>query len=283
MTKPARRLPPWFKVRAKTGPGFLSVRKTLKKGGLGTVCESANCPNIWECWNSGTATFMILGDICTRRCAFCSVTKGHPSTVAPGEPGRLAGAAAELTIRHVVITSVTRDDIPDGGASVFAACVAEVKKRSPGCTIEVLVPDFAGRRESLNRVIASKPDVFNHNLETVKSLYPSIRPVASYRRSLGMLKAAAGAGLRTKSGIMVGLGEEPGEVEELMNDLARVHCGILTIGQYLSPSRAHRPVSRFYAGGIRFPCGCGDGCGDREGAFGAACPKFIPRGSSGTR
>ena len=229
--------------------GSASVRhKTkaiLRAAGLHTVCESAQCPNIAECFGNGTAVFLILGDTCTRRCAFCAVKKGIPSLLDPTEPGRVAEAAARFGLKHVVITSVTRDDLPDGGAEIFAEAIKEIRDRLPEATVETLVPDFAGSVEALQKVIAARPNIFNHNVETVPRLYPEVRPGADWNRSLRILETAAVNGLITKSGMMLGMGEKPDEVRTALEELRSVCCKIITLGQYLAPSRKHRPVARY--------------------------------------
>ncbi len=223
------------------------VDALLRRLELHTVCESAKCPNRMECFSRRTATFMLLGDTCTRNCAFCGVAKGIPEAPDEGEPERVAEAAASLGLEHVVMTSVTRDDLEDGGAAHFAAAVTAVKKRLPGATVEVLTPDFRGDLDALRLVLSSGPDVFNHNLETVEALYGRVRPGADYRRSLRLLKEAKSGAPRvsTKSGVMVGLGETREQLRELFRDLAETGCDMLTIGQYLRPSRAQLKVERF--------------------------------------
>lgn len=215
--------------------------------GLHTVCEDANCPNRLECWNSGTATMMIMGDTCTRDCAFCAVTSGTPDKLRRDEPKRVARAARELGLRHLVLTSVTRDDLADGGAGVFADCIAEVRSLLPDTTIEVLIPDFKGDRAALEMVLNAGPDVLNHNIETVRRLQSHIRPQASYDGSMEVLRTAAAwpGGMAVKSGIMVGLGETDSEVYEALHDLHRAGCRLLTIGQYLAPSPDHWPIDRY--------------------------------------
>jgi len=236
---------PWLLARAPVGDRVEALANLLDGLRLHTVCQEALCPNIAECWGSGTATFMILGDVCTRHCRFCAVTPGRPLPPDPGEPGRVAEAAALLGLRHVVITSVARDDLPDGGAAHFAATIRAVRERCPGASVEVLVPDFGGRLAALRTVLDTRPDVFAHNLETVRRLSPLVQARADYQRSLGLLAWAKDAGLTTKSGLMVGLGETRGEVVAAMGDLRRVGCDVLTLGQYLQPTSRHLPVSEY--------------------------------------
>ena len=213
-----------------------------------TVCEEANCPNIGECWDHGTATFMILGDVCTRACAYCNVEHGHPDPVDPDEPMRLAETVHQLDLDYMVVTSVDRDDLPDGGASVFARVIAATRAMAPSCRIETLIPDFSGRIASVDTVLAAQPDVLNHNLETVREQYRRARPGGNYDRALGVLEHANRAHPRatTKSGLMVGLGESWSELVVALTDLRHVGCDIVTIGQYLRPSLAHLPVARYY-------------------------------------
>ena len=241
------RMPRWLHRPIHAGRNLHEVDGILRELELHTVCESAKCPNRMECFSNRTATFMLLGEICTRNCAFCSVAKGIPGEVDVGEPDRVAEAAASMGLRHVVMTSVTRDDLPDGGAGHFASAVREIKRRLPGASVEVLTPDFQGNPEALRVVLTEEPDVFNHNLETVRELYAKVRPRADYATSLGLLRAAkeiSPAGL-TKSGIMVGLGETRPQLSRLFSDLADVGCDMLTIGQYLRPSREQLKVERF--------------------------------------
>lgn len=240
------RLPSWFKVQAKTGPDYLDIKHTMERLELHTICEEARCPNRWECWNARTATFLILGDICTRRCHYCSVETGRPLPVDEREPGRVAEAVQALGLRHAVITSVNRDELPDGGASTFAATIKQTRRLSPTCTIEVLIPDFEGDERALVTVCVEKPDILNHNIETVRRLFPSIRPQGKYQRSIDLLARAKQHGMRTKSGLIVGMGETLDETREVMCDLRAVDCDIITIGQYLQPTRDHLPVARFY-------------------------------------
>jgi lipoic acid synthetase len=244
---PARRLPPWLKVRAPGGAEFLETRATVKTLGLHTVCEEARCPNIGECWSHRTATVMLLGDTCTRNCGFCAVGHGRPLAVDHEEPARVAQAVERLGLRHVVVTSVNRDDLPDGGAAHFARTARAIKARVPDARVEVLVPDFQGDLGAVRTVVASPIDILNHNVETVPRLYKRVRPGARYDRSLGLLAAAraARADCLTKAGLMLGLGEGLAEIDRVFEDLRDVRCDILTLGQYLRPSPEHLPVERF--------------------------------------
>jgi lipoic acid synthetase len=239
------RLPPWFQVRIGAGRTFSRVESVIRERRLHTVCESAACPNRAECWGSGTATFLILGDVCTRNCGFCNVWSGPPHPVDPEEPGRIADAVAALGLCYAVVTSVTRDDLTDGGAGAFAATVRAVRSRVPACRIEVLVPDFQGSAAALDAVLDACPDVLNHNLETVPSRYPAVRPGADFARSLALLERAGRRGIVTKSGLMLGLGERIDEVRGVMAGLRNAGCGILTIGQYLRPRKDRLPVQRY--------------------------------------
>ena len=246
--RPRRRLPDWLKVKAPGGPNYLRLRSLLRAEALNTVCEEAHCPNIGECWDLGTATFMILGDICTRACTYCAVTSGRPLPVDPAEPIRLASSVERMGLQYAVITSVDRDDLPDAGASMFAECIRQIRSRVPGCRIEVLIPDFGGMRESLQMVMDAGPDTLNHNIETVRRVFPRVRARGDYDLSLELL---ARAGMMrpevpTKSGMMVGLGETYSEVIETMRDLRSVDCDLLTIGQYLRPSQKHAPMTRWW-------------------------------------
>ena len=243
---PSRRLPPWFKVRLQTGPDYHDIRRTMDRLKLHTICEEARCPNVWECWNARTATFLILGDICTRRCHYCSVATGRPHAVDHEEPLRVAEAIQALRLRHAVITSVNRDELEDGGASVFADTIRQIRRLIPSCTIEVLIPDFEGNEAALAAVAAERPDILNHNIETVKRLFPSIRPQGKYQRSIELLRRAKQMGMTTKSGLIVGMGESTEEAREVMRDLRSVDCDIMTIGQYLQPTKEQLPVARFY-------------------------------------
>ncbi len=239
--------PPWIRVKAPTSREFGETRRLMRQSNLHTVCEEAACPNICECWQRRHATVMILGDICTRACAFCNIKTGKPGAVDPQEPDNLATAAAKMGFRHMVITSVDRDDLDDGGAGQFVRCIERIRATSPETTIEVLTPDFRNKKGALEAVIAAKPDVFNHNLETVPRLYTTIRPGARYFHSLRILDRARelDASIFTKSGIMVGLGEEKKEVLQVMDDMRSAGVDFLTIGQYLQPTPDHAPVIRF--------------------------------------
>ena len=243
-----QRLPSWFRRPLPPGAEGGRVKQLLGRLDLHTVCEGAKCPNRAGCWHEGAAAFLILGDACTRACRFCAIPHAaQPAPPDPGEPARLAEAAAAMGLRHVVVTSVTRDDLPDGGAAHFAATIRAIRARLPGATVEVLVPDFQNAAAALDLVLAATPDIFNHNLETVERLQPSIRPQADYRRSLAVLAYAARAGARTKSGLMLGLGETDGEIAAALRDLRAAGVALLTLGQYLAPSPAHHPVARFAA------------------------------------
>jgi lipoyl synthase len=239
------RKPDWLKIKLPKGDNYLKVKGILEEQGLHTICSSGKCPNMGECWNAGTATFMILGEICTRSCKFCATKTGKPLPVDENEPEKIAQSVRHLNLKHVVITSVDRDDLPDGGATIWAETVRKVKELNPGTTIETLVPDFGGNAGQLNVVIESAPDIISHNLETVRRLTPQIRSAAQYDRSLAVLKQIADSGIKAKSGIMVGLGETEAEVIELMDDLRRVNCSIFTIGQYLQPTSSHLKVVEY--------------------------------------
>ncbi|MGR3310271.1 MAG: lipoyl synthase, partial [Candidatus Brocadiales bacterium] len=232
-----RKRPYWIRTKLPIGDDYRAVKDILRSASLHTVCEEAKCPNLWECFGQHTATFLILGNVCTRRCMFCAVTKGTPSQLDTEEPQRVALAVQKLGLKYAVITSVTRDDLPDGGAGIYAETIKLIREYNPACLIEALIPDFGGSIESLKIVIAKKPDTLNHNLETVPRLYSLVRPNAIYKRSLELLKRVKEIlpNIITKSGLMLGLGEEWDEVIETMSDLRRVNCDILTLGQYLSP------------------------------------------------
>jgi lipoyl synthase len=249
-TAPRRRLPPWLKRPLPAGAALNETRRLMHGLKLNTVCVEARCPNLTECWSRHIATFMILGEKCTRRCRFCAVTTARPDPPDPAEPERLAEAAAQLHLRHVVITSVARDDLPDEGAGHFARCIAAVQDRLPEATVEVLVPDFHARPECVQAVVDAEPEVFNHNVETVPSLHKHVRPQAKYPRSLETLRVAKELrpDIKTKSGVMVGLGEARDELVQVFRDLRSVGCDLLTIGQYLKPTTGadHLPVERFY-------------------------------------
>jgi len=240
--------PEWLKARAPVGENFHQLKKLARGLGLHTVCESAQCPNIGECWNHGTATFMLLGDICTRRCGFCAVPKGKPQAIDYEEPARVAEAVATLGIKHAVVTSVNRDDDNVGGAKIFAETIRQIRLLAPGCRVEVLIPDFQGLEAPLRIVLDAKPDVLNHNTETVPRLYRAVRSGARYLRTLDLLENAKkfSPGMVTKSGVMVGLGESAEELIEVFADLSARGVDILTVGQYLRPSRDHLPIARFY-------------------------------------
>ena len=237
--------PEWLKVRLPSGEGYTKTKNIVKEFELNTVCEDARCPNMAECWGNGTATFMILGDICTRSCGFCNVKTGKPVGLDFDEPRRVARAIEAMGIDYAVITSVNRDELPDGGAGIFAETIKQIRKRSPQCTVEVLIPDFKGDHEALLTLLKAKPDVLNHNIETVARLYSKVRPQANYNQSLELIQRAKKEGAVTKSGMMVGLGERADEVLRVMEDLKSYGCDIATIGQYLQPSKKHLPVDRF--------------------------------------
>ena len=240
------RKPPWLRVQADLGPAYRSIRATVRDLDLHTVCEEAGCPNIFECWADGTATFMINGERCTRACGFCLVDTRRPLAPDAGEPARVAAAADRMALDHVVVTAVARDDLPDGGAGAFAATVREIRARRPGATVEVLIPDCKGEPEALDAIFSAAPDVLNHNLETVLRLQRAVRPSASYGRSLAVLARAKAAGLTTKSGLILGLGEEEDEVHQALQDLRAVGVDIVTVGQYLRPTAGHLPVARWW-------------------------------------
>ena len=246
---PRQPKPDWLRAKAPVGENFHALKKLARGLGLHTVCESAQCPNIGECWNHRTATFMLLGDICTRRCGFCAVPKGKPAAIDWEEPRRVAEAVAKLGLRHAVVTSVNRDDDNLGGARIFAETIREIRQSTPGCRVEVLIPDFQGLDEALQIVLDARPDVLNHNTETVPRLYRAVRSGARYERTLRLLETSKwlAPGIVTKSGVMVGLGETMEELLRVFQDLGSRGVDILTIGQYLRPSRDHLPIARFYA------------------------------------
>lgn len=242
---PLGKRPEWLKVRLPGGQNYKDVHQLMRNSKLNTVCEEARCPNIAECWNARTATFMILGDTCTRSCGFCNVKLGLPTELDLDEPRRVAESVEQLKLRHVVITSVNRDELKDGGASIFAESNRLIREKMPGITIEILIPDFKGEEHAFEIIMQQPPDILNHNLETVNRLYHAVRPQAKYSRSLELIRWFKDKGLRTKSGIMVGIGEKKKEVFDLMEDLFNHGCDIMTIGQYLQPTKNHLPVDRF--------------------------------------
>jgi lipoyl synthase len=246
--RPREPKPEWLKVRAPGSTNYLRLKSIMRDLNLHTVCEEAQCPNIGECWHHGTATFMILGDVCTRACSYCAVSHGRPNTIDAGEPLRVANAIKTLDLNYVVITSVDRDDVEDGGASIFAETIRETRARLPECRIEVLIPDFQGNEDALKAVLDAGPDVLNHNTETVPRLYKMARSGGRYSRTIELLERsrAHAPQIPTKTGLMVGLGEEKGELVETFGDLRRVGCEILTVGQYLRPTAAHSPMVRYY-------------------------------------
>jgi lipoic acid synthetase len=249
LTPLSARKPAWLKVPAPGGPNYLALKHLMRDLRLHTVCEEAHCPNIGECWEHRAATFMILGDVCTRNCAYCAVAHGTPAPLDADEPGRLAAAVQQMELRHVVITSVDRDDLPNGGAEIFAAAIAEIRRRTPDTSIEVLIPDFKGSARALAIVVEAGPDILNHNLETIERLYRLARPGGRYARALELLRRAKAMneGRLTKSGIMCGLGEEWDELLVAMQDLRAQDVDILTLGQYLRPSSQHLPIARYYS------------------------------------
>ncbi|MDO8616767.1 MAG: lipoyl synthase [Dehalococcoidia bacterium] len=244
----AGRKPPWLKVRFPGGPAYMRLKGIMREGRLHTVCQEAHCPNIGECWEAGTATFMILGDTCTRACGFCAVKTGRPPALDQLEPVRVANAVRQMGLAHAVVTSVNRDDEEDGGARIFAATITWIRKLSPGTTVEVLIPDFMGNWDALAAVMAARPEILDHNTETVPRLHRRVRPKARYERSLALLRRARelDPGTVTKSGLMVGLGETKHELLMVFADLVDAGCEVLTLGQYLRPSAKHLPVERYY-------------------------------------
>ncbi|WP_027713945.1 lipoyl synthase [Desulfuromonas sp. TF] len=247
MKRPVERKPEWLKVRFPGGPNYARIDRYHREQGLHSVCRSAACPNQGECWSRGIATFMILGDRCTRDCAFCNVGGGAPLPPDPREPESVARAVAELNLRHAVVTSVTRDDLPDGGAAHFACLTKAIRAAAPECKVELLIPDLQGDRKSLEMILSAEPDILGHNLETVPRLYPQVRRGASYGRSLALLSGAGEIApqVPTKSGLMLGMEETREEIVRVMEDLLRAGCSLLTLGQYLAPTRRHHPVTRF--------------------------------------
>jgi lipoyl synthase len=240
-----RNKPPWLKVKLPIGENYKSVRGLVDRHQLHTICESGNCPNMGECWGAGTATFMILGNICTRSCGFCAVKTGRPAEVDWDEPARVAEAVRLMRVKHCVITSVDRDELLNGGSKVWAATIRAVREQSPGTTIETLIPDFKGNIDSIDDISAEAPEVVSHNMETIKRLHLIVRPQAKYERSLFVIKRLKEKGMRTKSGVMAGLGETQEEIFELMDDLVAAGCDVLTIGQYLQPTKDHLPVIEY--------------------------------------
>jgi lipoic acid synthetase len=246
--KPLERKPDWLKINLKTDENFKEIKSMMRSKTLHTVCEEAKCPNIHECWANRTATFMILGDICTRACRFCAVKTGLPTELDLEEPERVADAALQMGLRHCVVTSVARDDLADGGAMIFAETIKAIRRKLPMCTVEVLIPDFLGREESLATVLEAKPDILNHNMETVERMSDRVRSKAKYRRSLELLERSKriAPNIPTKSSVMIGVGEEWDELLQTMEDLRAVGCDIMTIGQYLQPSTTHLAVAKYY-------------------------------------
>lgn len=245
VTESRPKKPDWLRVKLPIGENYLHVRKLVDTHKLHTICESGNCPNMGECWGAGTATFMILGNVCTRSCGFCAVATGRPGTVDSGEPDRVANSVKLMNVKHCVITSVDRDDLKDGGSSIWVETIRAVRKISPQTKFETLIPDFKGETENMDRVFAEKPDILSHNLETVRRLTKQVRVQAKFDRSLDVLKRAKQFGLRTKSGIMLGLGETDEEILETMTELLNAQVDVLTLGQYLQPTKKHLPVAEF--------------------------------------
>lgn len=243
--KPKRTKPDWLRVKLPTGKEYAQVRQLVDEHKLHTICESGNCPNMGECWGAGTATFMILGNICTRSCGFCAVATGMPTSVDWQEPNRVANSVKLMKVKHAVITSVDRDDLKDGGSIIWAETVAAIRRESPDTTLETLIPDFMGKWENLQRIIDIRPEIVSHNLETVRRLTRQVRIQAQYDRSLEVLRRLKAGGCKTKSGVMLGLGETDDEIRETMQDLANSNVDILTLGQYLQPTPKHLPVAEF--------------------------------------
>jgi lipoic acid synthetase len=242
---PGGRKPSWLKMKMPSGEGYFRLRQLVAEKRLHTVCQEAKCPNMGECWHHGTATLMILGDTCTRSCGFCHIKTGRPTWLDEDEPRRVGEAVAIMGLRHCVITSVNRDELPDGGARIWAETIRQIRLQSPGTNVEVLIPDFEGNWDALQLVLDEKPDILNHNLETVPRLYRTVRPQAKYQRSLELLHRAKQQGFTTKTGMMLGLGEEEHEVSAVIDDLVAISCDILTLGQYLQPTRQHLKVERW--------------------------------------
>ncbi|MBC8109269.1 MAG: lipoyl synthase [Anaerolineae bacterium] len=239
------RKPSWLKMKMPSGEAYGNLLRLVNEKKLHTVCQSAKCPNMGECWSAGTATLMILGDVCTRSCGFCHIATGRPPTLDLDEPRRVGEAVATMSLKHVVITSVNRDELPDGGAEVWAETIRQVRAHAPGTNVEVLIPDFCGQWDSLQRVLDERPEILNHNIETVPRLYPRVRPQAKYHRSLKLLQIAKEQGLVSKTGAMLGLGETEAEIDAVLDDLVAIGCEILTLGQYLQPTAHHLPVERW--------------------------------------
>ncbi|CAN5654242.1 lipoyl synthase [soil metagenome] len=239
------RKPSWLKMRMPTGEAYGNLLRLVNDKKLHTVCQSAKCPNMGECWSAGTATLMILGDVCTRSCGFCHVATGRPPTLDLDEPRRVGEAVATMNLKHVVITSVNRDELPDGGAEVWAETIRQIRAQAPGTNVEVLIPDFCGDWGALQKVLDERPEILNHNIETVPRLYPRVRPQAKYHRSLKLLQIAKEQGLVSKTGAMLGLGEAEVEIDSVLDDLVAIGCEILTLGQYLQPTANHLPVERW--------------------------------------
>jgi lipoyl synthase len=241
----AARKPAWLKMKMPAGEGYARLRKLVEDQNLHTVCQSAKCPNMGECWSAGTATLMILGDVCTRSCGFCHIATGKPPTLDLDEPRRVGQAVAAMGLKHCVITSVNRDELPDGGASIWADTIRQIRAQAPGTNIEVLIPDFCGDWTALQLVLDERPEILNHNIETVPRLYHRVRPQAKYTRSLELLRIAKSQGLVSKTGMMLGLGESEDEIDAVLDDLVSIGCEILTLGQYLQPTPRHLPVERW--------------------------------------
>lgn len=244
-SSPTGRKPSWLKMKMPAGQGYADLLKLVNEKKLHTVCQSAKCPNMGECWAAGTATLMILGDVCTRSCGFCHIATGRPPTLDLDEPRRVGEAVATMKLGHCVITSVNRDELPDGGAQVWAETIRQIRLKSPGTSIEVLIPDFAGNWKALQLVLDERPEILNHNIETVPRLYSRVRPQAKYRRSLELLQIAKRQGLTSKTGMMLGLGETEDEIDAVIDDLVSIGCEIFTLGQYLQPTAKHLPVERW--------------------------------------
>src|SRR5688500_5204065 len=239
------RKPSWLKMKMPSGPEFSRLLNLVHDENLHTVCQSAKCPNMGECWSAGTATLMILGDVCTRSCGFCHIATGRPPTLDLDEPVRVGRAVVKMGLKHAVITSVNRDELPDGGAAVWAETIRQIRLQAPGTNVEVLIPDFCGDWSALQTVLDQRPDILNHNIETVPRLYREVRPQAKYRRSLELLQSAKSQGFVTKTGMMLGLGETEDEIDAVLDDLVSIGCDILTLGQYLQPTAKHLPVVRW--------------------------------------